>query len=53
MEQEKTKRPVGRPKNTTTKQYSLKLDLDLVDLVQKQTNRNRFINECIRAFKKT
>lgn len=42
----------GRPKSTETKTIiSLRIDPDLAAYVNKQGNRSRFINECIRKNK--
>ena len=39
----------GRPAGVSTKSMSLKLDLDLYEILNKQVlNKNRFINDAVR-----
>ena len=49
MEQnEKEKRPVGRPRTSQMKSYHYKADGDLIPVLDKVENRNGFINEAVR-----
>ena len=38
----------GRPSGINQKAILVKFDLDLVDYLNEQENRNRFINDCVR-----
>ena len=44
---EKEKRPVGRP-SMNTKSYHVKVEGELVPILDAQANKNRFINNSIR-----
>lgn len=44
----------GRPKSEVTKTImSLRIDPDLIDYVNMQENKSKFINDCIRKQKET
>lgn len=50
-QQEKEKRPVGRPKKSDDekmKSYHYKAEADLIPLLDKVENRNGFINAAVR-----
>lgn len=38
----------GRPAGINQKAILVKFDMDLVDYLNEQENRNRFINDCVR-----
>lgn len=38
----------GKPKGLNQKAISVRIDLDLYEYVSSKTNKNRFINDCIR-----
>ncbi len=44
---DKEKRPVGRP-NMNMKSYHVKIEGDLVPILDEQPNKNRFINNSVR-----
>lgn len=44
---DKEKRPVGRP-SMNTKSYHVKIEGDLVPILDAQPNKNRFINNSVR-----
>ena len=44
---EKEKKSVGRP-SMNTKSYHVKIEGDLVPILDKQPNKNRYINDSIR-----
>jgi len=46
-ENEKEKKPVGRP-SLNTKSYHVKIEGDLVPVLDEQPNKNRYINISIR-----
>lgn len=48
MRQERKKSPKGE---RTQKMFSFRLDLDLVDYLESQPNKGRFLNELIRQAK--
>lgn len=49
MEQkEKEKNPVGRPRTSQMKSYHYKADGDLIPVLEKVDNKNRFINNAVR-----
>jgi hypothetical protein len=49
MEQkEKEKNPVGRPRTSQMKSYHYKADGDLIPVLEKVDNKNRFINDAVR-----
>ena len=51
MEKRKYKEGVTRNKpSTKSKCYSIRFDRDLEDLILKQPNRNKFINQLVRAY---
>lgn len=41
----------GKPKGINQKAISVRIDNDLVPFIESQPNKNRFINDCIRANK--
>lgn len=41
----------GRKNPPKTKPMALKVDLDLVDYINTKSNKNRFINDCVREKK--
>lgn len=47
MKDIKEKKPVGRP-SMNTKSYHVKIEGDLVPILDRQENKNRFINKSIR-----
>lgn len=47
MKEIKEKKPVGRP-SMNTKSYHIKVEGDLVPILDKQENKNRFVNNSIR-----
>ena len=47
-EEQKEKRPIGRPKTSQMKDYHYKADGDLVPILDKVENRNGFINLSVR-----
>lgn len=47
MKDIKEKKPVGRP-SMNTKSYHVKIEGDLVPILDRQDNKNRFINKSIR-----
>lgn len=48
QEEQKEKRPIGRPKSSQMKDYHYKADGDLVPILDKVENRNGFINQSVR-----
>lgn len=48
QEEQKEKRPIGRPKSSRMKDYHYKADGDLVPILDKVENRNGFINQSVR-----
>lgn len=43
----------GRPSGINQKSILVKFDIDLIEFLNLQENRNRFINDCIREKKET
>lgn len=48
---ERIKNKGGRPKGVNQTKFTIKLDNELLEFVNSQDNKNRFINNCIRYFK--